>query len=363
MAVASLVVSKKDHFGTTSIEGIASDISTDTLIAKKSLTYTLPTIYSAITTTAEKHVTQTEDPGKYHITLFTPIATSSTTGTTTKTIDPNALIPAEYSVLVSRAPNEVTRSTKSWLPATTSTSTSFSNTPSSVPIKTYSGLDKGKLIGVIIGSIACGLIAFYMFYVICWGRQKALRKTRKEKQLRKLETKNSRTNTINLDYDSEDEKQCIYHDDNQIVSLPRSQPQYDPDRVYYPTSRCDPKEDFRAYYRRVLNSTSNANSLLENSNTFLNARANLQPFYGGFNPYYGPTLHQQSPALFYHKRNCPENNSPFYPPQQSFSLPMNGMGTLPNIVRNNHSNPEVCKKDSRSDSNNSGFVSSSNLDR
>ncbi|CEP11804.1 hypothetical protein [Parasitella parasitica] len=355
MTITSPSISRRDDGGSTFVEDVASVINTDTSTSKKSLTYTLPTIYSTIATTTEDYAIQSEDPGQYHITLFTPRASLSAATTTTKITAPSASIPMEYSVLVSRAPNEVIRSTHSWLATTTSISASASSTPSSVSVKNSSGLNKGKLAGVIIGSIAGVLIAFYLFYVVCWGRQKALHKLRQEKELQESEKTNARVSTINLDYDSEDEdeKQHVNHDDNQPVGLPRSQPYYDPNRVYHSTSRSNPKEDFRSYYRIASNNTSSASSSSEDCNASLNAHANLQPFYGGFNPYYGPILQHQPSALFFKgsNRDYSKNNSIFYPPQQSIFSPVNSLdSTSVNRAPNmgNHFNSEAFKETTQS---------------
>ncbi|CAO3626009.1 unnamed protein product [Mucor fragilis] len=322
MAIARNGLSKRDeplNESTNSNEEINSS-STPTS-SKKPLTYTLPNIYTPLPTkTATEDAAPTEDPGQYHLTLFAPAETTSpaadTAETTQKAFDPYASLPTEYSALVSKAPNEVTRTTKSWVIKTSTASTTASVTPSVAPVKSYSGLNKGQLAGVIVASIAGGLMAIYLFYVICWGRRKALRKAREEKELRDMEKKKTaRVSTIHLDYDSDEneEKPHMHHDDNQPVSLPRSQPQYDPTRVYCSTSRSDPKEDFRSYYRTSLSNTSNNSSLSRGSNTPLNVHNNMKPFYGGFSPFYGPMLQHQPPAFV----NYPMNNSmPLYAPHQ-----------------------------------------------
>jgi hypothetical protein len=289
--------------------------------------YTLPTIYSPIITTTNENAIPTEDPDQYHITLFTPIITTpsanETKGVTrTKAVNPNASIPTKYSAHALTVQNEATRSTKPWFATTAFASASA--TPPTVLAKSVSELNKGQLAGVIVGSVAGGLIVFYLFYVLCWGRRKALRKARKEKELRELDRKTARVSTIDLDYENEDEnedeKQSINHDDNQPISLPRSQPQYDPTRIYYPTSRSDPREDFKSYYRVSLNNTSNDSSLSGGSNTSLNVHNNLQPFYGGFNSYYGPMLQHQFPAFINNNNSGFGKNMPLYASYQS-SLP------------------------------------------
>ncbi|KAL9553785.1 hypothetical protein MBANPS3_003131 [Mucor bainieri] len=311
MSMANNDLSKRD-------DQEANASSSTSTSSKKSLTYTLPTMYTPMpsATVTEDAAAPTEDPGQYHLTLFTPTETSPSNAdgsdTTQKTVDPYASLPTEYSVLVSKAPNEVTRTTKSWTmtTATTTASASASATPSVIPVKSYSGLNKGQLAGVIVGSIAGGLIAIYLFYVICWSRRKALRKAKEEKELRDREKKTNRVSTIHLDYDSDEdeEKAHMHHDDNQPVSLPRSQPQYDPTRVYCSTSRSDPKQDFRSYYRTSPGNTSNSSSVSGGSNTPLNVHNNLQPFYGGFSPYYGPMLQHQPPAFVSH----PNHSMPLY---------------------------------------------------
>ncbi|KAF1798845.1 hypothetical protein V8B55DRAFT_1521908 [Mucor lusitanicus] len=360
MAIASNGMSKRDD---SSVEAANSngeiDPSSTTTSSKKSMTYTLPTIYTPMpTATVVEDATSIEDPGQYHLTLFTPAETLTSnadmTDTTQKTADPYASLPTEYSVLVSKAPNEVTRSTKSWVITTSTASASTLATPSVTPVKSYSGMNKGQLAGVIVGSIAGGLMAIYLFYVVCWGRRKALRKAREEKELRDKEKKTARVSTIHLDYDSDEdeEKPHMYHDDNQPVSLPRSQPQYDPTRVYCSTSRSNPKEDFRSYYRTSPSNTSNSSSLSGGSNTPLNIHNNLQPFYGGFSPFYGPMLQQQPSAFINH----PNNTMPLYTPYQEpyttappampvtenasqYFSPMHGTGASFNTVGVSHYHP------------------------
>ncbi|KAL7333729.1 hypothetical protein PS15p_202593 [Mucor circinelloides] len=327
MAIAKNGMSKRDA---PSREANLSDkqveSSSSSTTSKKPLTYTLPTMYTPMpTTTVTEDATSTEDPGQYHLTLFTPLETSSsiadTVEITQKRVDPYVSLPTEYSVLVSKAPNEVTRTTKSWAIATSTASANASATTSVIPVKSYSGLNKGQLAGVIVGSIAGGLIAIYLFYVICWGRRKALRKAREEKELQDMEKKATRASTIHLDYDSDEdeEKSYMHHDDNQPVSLPRSQLQYDPTRIYSSTSRSDPKEDFRSYYRTRPNSISNSSSLSGGSNTPLNVHSNSQPFYGGFSPFYGPMLQPQSPAFV---NNSTNNNMPLYGVHQQLYMSM-----------------------------------------
>ncbi|GAN10839.1 hypothetical protein MAM1_0411c10389 [Mucor ambiguus] len=315
MAIANNGISKRDG---SLIEAADSNEQANSpskaTSSKKSMTYTLPTIYTPMPT-ATADDTSTEVPGQYHLTLFTPAETplsnADRTDTTQKTVGTYASLPTEYPVLVSKAPNEVTRTAKSWA----STTSTASATPSVIPVKSYSGLNKGQLAGVIVGSIVGCMMAIYLFYVICWGRRKALRKAREEKELRDMEKKASCVSTIHLDYDTDEdeEKPHKHHDDNQPVSLPRTQPQYDPTRIYSSTSHFDPKEDFRSYYRTSPNNTSNNSSFSGNSNTPLNAHNNLQqPFYGGFSPYYGPMLQHQPHAFVSH----PKNSMPLYVPHQ-----------------------------------------------
>lgn len=338
MALKPNSILKKDASNLALIEQIASDsseealeLSTPTSTSKKYFKYDLPKIYSPIATTTNKNIIPTEDPEQYHITLFTPIATDTKDATRTKVVDPDASIPTMYSAHVSKVPNEVTRSKKSWVPTTALASASA--TPSTIPVKSYSGLNKGQLAGVIVGSVTGGLIVFYSFYVICWGRRKALRKARKEKELRELERKNARASINSLGYDNEDEKQHIHHDDNQLISLPRSQAQYDPTRIYYQTSRSDPREEFRSYYKVPLNNTSSRSSLSGGSNTSLSIHNNLEPSYDGFSPYYRPILQHQPLAFFNDNNNGSGNNMPFYAFHQSF------MCAPPTIPVSNNVNP------------------------
>ncbi|KAK4515882.1 uncharacterized protein ATC70_010840 [Mucor velutinosus] len=325
MAIANNDMHKREEVSTEATN------SNEEINSKKSLTYTLPTLYAPMSTsTVTEDATSTEDPGQYHITLFTPAHTSSSildmTEATQKTVDPYAPLPTKYSVLVSKAPNEVTRTTKSWAIATSTASASASTTPSIMPVKSYSGLNKGELAGVIVGSIAGGLMAIYLLYVICWGRRKALRKAREEKSLKDMEKKTDHVSTIHLDYDSdEDEKNpYMHHDDNQPVSLPRTQPQYDPTRIYCSTSRSDPKEDFRSYYRTSPSNTGNSSSLSEGSTTPLNVHNTLQPFYGGFKPFYGPMLQHQPPAFVNHSTNSMSLYAPHQKPYTASTMPVAG---------------------------------------
>ncbi|KAI9480953.1 MAG: hypothetical protein EXX96DRAFT_564841 [Benjaminiella poitrasii] len=331
---------------TSTITTTTSTITTTT----KSYTYTLPPLFTPLTSTATEADPLGSDTD-FTVTLFSPLPSTTTTDSVTATIDdPDVQLPTLFAPLSSRV------TSKMIFDEPTTTSSTDTSTPSSsssdLPATSshHSKLSGGAIAGIVIGSVVGVLFFIYMFYVVCWSRRKALQKARQEREEKKQQTtQNKRSTFISLDHwivesDNEedfDEKEkandesYVYHDDNQPISLPRTQRYYDPNRLYSPTSSIkDPKDDFRSYYYsnpsyHSSNRSSVTGSVVSDGqqapllSTFQN---NSTPFYGGFYPQYGPIMPQHTPAHL----NNPNlsTTAPTAPPTQLYPAPFMMMSPM-----------------------------------
>lgn len=275
--------------GDSSTAAMASIGDPQTTTTTTTRTYTLPKIYTPLSSKIEPTPTTTlEDPGSYGITLFTPHSTESTQKTSI--LDPEVTgLPSLFTPLPA---------TKSYVPLPTETAEVKNATSIS---STHSGLSGGQIAGIVIGSVFGSFLVLYVFYVVCWNRRRA-RATSYQGDSTTPGTNIGEKNKQNLyhidDFDRElmdDEQQnnyTPYTDDDQPVGLPRTQPIYNPQRVYSTT--CipnNPKEDFRSYYRTARPVSSSSDSS-ESSSKPEQPTATTFPYYGGFNPVYAPYIQQ-----------------------------------------------------------------------
>lgn len=262
------------------------DSQAATTTTTTSRTFTLPKIYTPL---PSSHTTSThEDPASYGITVFDAQPTSSTTSTTTH-LDPKVTyLPPSFAPLAT-----TTTQTHSSIPMETSSTTTTKSAP-----EAHSGLSGGQIAGIVIGSVFGGILALYILYVLCWNRRRRSTTIQVDSPSNGMEEKGKQQLYHVDDFDhellgnDEDEQyNFVPYTDDQPIGLPRTQPQYNPQRVYSTT--CipnDPKEDFRSYYRTKSNPSSESSVSSDSS-------LQQRPYYGGFNPFYGPYM--QPPAVIH----------------------------------------------------------------
>lgn len=299
--------------------------------------YSLPPIYTPLPskTTTTPYVPINGFTTSIH--SYTPIAEITDIPTPTRTTVPFYL--PSYSP-ISKSVEPIN------LPALPTSSTS----PSPLPVQeNKQGLSGGVIAGIVIGAVAGVVLVCYAIYVLCWSRRNIASKKKlknnkdnNNKDNEKVETNNSKPNGKNNKYsgntvdveqqvtveesdeedisggDSTEKQNDIFssNDGNQPITFPRFG-KYDPKRRYSPTSHnSDLREDFRSYYKhRALleqGSSSSGSSSSAGSDTQV-----PMPFYGGFNPYYGPMMQRQTPAIY----SYGNYNMPMFTPQ--FMSPLN----------------------------------------
>ncbi|KAI8987918.1 hypothetical protein BDF20DRAFT_832802 [Mycotypha africana] len=200
-------------------------MSTATSSTFKPATFTLPHIYTPLPTSSTSDSRNTEPPDGVTLKLFPTTTTAEQTATVSTdnsntavntNNNDNADLPKHFSKLTSRAPNEITRTTL--MPWTTSSSQITASASASVRhfSKNDHRLDGGHIAGAVIGSVVGALLIGYIFYVLCWSRQKTLRRAREERRARqpweKMENAQQKSRMMSM-------------------RVPRSQPQYSHNRV------------------------------------------------------------------------------------------------------------------------------------
>ncbi len=212
-----------------------------------------------------------------------------------------------------------------------------SPSPSPIAItENKQSLSGGKIAGIVVGATIGLLLACYAIYVLCWSRRNIVKKSQRKNDKKKssaekkdyLEKKSKPSgNSVDIDQvimEELDEEQKISgdlekngvfskEDENQPITFPRFGKYYDPKRRYSPTSpNSDLREDFRSYYKaRALERGSSSSGSSSSASSDPPLPFGQVPFYGEFNPYYGPMMQRQTPAIYPYSNY----NLPMYTPQ------------------------------------------------